>query len=101
MAATVFRADRTKALTNQLLGLLDRIGTDFAQLKAVFATMTQYKDGDGSQVSHFAEVQSAFGFKDAAGAASNTVAKGSYDEINSFIGNGGPSLEQCVARHRQ
>ncbi len=46
-------------------------------------------------VKHYKTVQNVFGFKTEDGAQL------SFNEINSFMGNGGPSLEQCCARHKQ
>ena len=86
----------------ELLDTLEQIGRSYGDLKRIFAAMTQQKDGDGTQDSHFAVNAAVFGFTDSGGsAASNADAKKAYDEINSFIGNGGAALEQCCARLKQ
>jgi len=95
MATNLYTIDRTKSLGSQLLNLLERIDSDFAAVKSLFAAMTQQKDGNTGTATDFVTPTATFGYSD------TTVAQASYAEINSFIGNAGPSLEQCAARHRQ
>lgn len=102
MAAPIYRIDRASTLGNQLLNLLDRINADFAQLKTLRLAMIQQRTGDGSAPSHFAEMAKMFGYLQADGTPdTGAVAQGSFMEIDSWVANGGPSLEQCGARHRQ
>ena len=100
----VYNIDRTSPLGNQLLNLLERISADFAQLRQLRLVMIEQREGqDGSQVSHYVDVAAAFKYLNGVGgtADNGTVAKASFEEIDAFVGNGGPSLEQCAARHRQ
>jgi len=104
MAADIYEVDRSKPLGNQLLNLLERIGSDFAQLKALFAAVTQQRDGTSDVDASYVTPARVLGYLASGGAAPDTTgarARASYNELNSFIGNGGPSLEQCCARHRQ
>ena len=100
----VYNMDRTSPLANQLLNLLERMSADFALLQQLRLTMIQQREGqDGSQVAHYAEVAAAFKYLNGIGGTADdgTVAKASFEELDAFVGNGGPSLEQCAARHRQ
>jgi hypothetical protein len=100
MASNLYRIDDTKVLGAQALNLLARIGADFAQLKALRLKLIQSRDGDGSSATHYVETAALFGYVDAAGDSdSGTVARASFEEIDAFVSNGGPSLEQCSARH--
>src|SRR5262245_939625 len=51
MPAALYRLDRQKPLGSQLLGLLDRIGTDFASVRALTATMAQQQDDEDGTLS--------------------------------------------------
>lgn len=102
MAANLYRLDGSQALGNQLRDLLGRIGDDFAKLKTLRLAMLQMRDGDGSQAAHYALNAVIFGYRQQDGDPDDgAVAKASFEELDSFVGNGGPSLEQCCARHRQ
>jgi hypothetical protein len=62
------------------------------------AIMTQMKDGDGAQASHFAKVAAQYGTAGADAAAKNAAAKSLYDELNSMLGNLHASFEQFLSR---
>lgn len=73
------------------------------QLNELFATMTQMKDGDGSQASHFDYAVAKFGFTD------NVAAKAAYDELNSVlaklntdasVSNVNAAINQMIAKFR-
>jgi hypothetical protein len=95
MAADFYQMNRTLPLANQVLSLLDRLSADFASLKALRLSMIEQQDGDGSQDAHYALHVTLYGYPNTA------TAHASFAEIDSFVGSGGPSLEQCTARHRQ
>lgn len=104
MATSLYRIRTTTAATapgRELLDVLESLGDNFARLKRIFAAMTQEKDGNAGDATDFVTPATTFGYVDGSNAITSSVAKASYDEINSFIGNGGPSLEQCCARHKQ
>ena len=54
-------------------------------LEDIVAAMALMIDGDGSNVSHFGEVTSRFGFVEQAGAPSGTTAKAAFEELNSLL----------------
>lgn len=100
MATNLYRL-RTGATATasgrELLDTLEQIGDAFARLKRIFAAMTQQKD----DTTDYTTMAGVFGFIDAANAIDEPTAEAAYNEINAFIGNGGPSLEQCCARLKQ
>lgn len=66
-------------LGGQLQQALHEFNSGLDALNELFATMTQMKDGDGSQASHFTYAVSKFGFPD------TTAAKAAYDELGSVL----------------
>ena len=95
MADNFYPVDKSKPLANELINLLNRIGSDFASLKVMRLAMIQQQDGDGSQDAHYVTVVSNFGYPTTA------EAHASFAEVDSFIGTAGASLEQCCSRHKQ
>lgn len=67
-----------------------------AELDDVLAVMTQMKDGDGSQASHFQKVVDLYGVEGADANAKLANAKTIYDELNSALGNSG-AMRQLLA----
>ena len=69
----------------------------YGRIEAHFEAMTQQKD----DTTDYTTMAGVYGFVDAAGAISESVAEAAYSEINSLIGNGGAALKQCCARLKQ
>src|SRR5262245_4927688 len=57
------------------------------ELIAFRDTLVQARDGDGSQDSHFAEIQELMGVRDQDGVASNAKAHTLFNEIDSVVGH--------------
>jgi hypothetical protein len=104
MATNLFRV-RTGATATpsgrELLDTIETIAEAFSRLNRIFDAMTQQKDGAAGNATDFVTPAAVFGFVDAADALSSATALAAYNEINSFIGNGGPSLKQCCAKLKQ
>lgn len=101
MASSMYRVQRTSTPGTDLLVTLNTINEAFAKLKLLRAAMVQQKDGSAGNATDYVTPAAVFGFVDGNGAVSSTVAKAAFEEIDSFVGNGGPSLEQCCARFKQ
>jgi hypothetical protein len=95
VAADFYQMDKSKSQAGELLNLLARINSDFAQLKTVRSAMVEETDSDGSQDIHYALLVTLYGYPDTA------TARASFAELDSFIGSSAPALEQCCARHKQ
>ncbi len=52
---------------------------------SILGIMNRMKDGDGSQAVHFDYLVSRFGFEGVDTAAKQTVAKATFDELNSLM----------------
>lgn len=86
----------------ELINDLAMFSASWSAIRRHFAAMTQQKDGDGSQASHFAVVAAVYAFTDSGGSAlSNADAKAAYDEMNSVIGNNAAAIEQLCAKLKQ
>lgn len=79
MAIGHIKFDRATAFGALLSRGLDDLENAIDRLNDVFDVMTQMKDGDGSQATHFDYAVSKFGF------ATNVDAKATYDELNSVL----------------
>lgn len=89
-------------VASEYLDAFEQFSDGYARLKRHFAAMTQQKDGDGTQASHFAQTTAVYGFVAADGTTpSDAASKLSYDEVNSLIGNCGAAIEQACAKHKQ
>jgi hypothetical protein len=104
MASNLYRVRTGTTATpmgRELLDTLEQIGDAFARLQRLFAAMTQERDGNAGNDTDFVTPAAVFGFTDASDTLSSSVAHNAYEEINAFVGNGGPSLQQCCARLKQ
>lgn len=79
MAVGHITFDSRTAHGGQLKDAVTDFNSGLDALNELFATMTQMKDGDGSQASHFDYAVAKFGFPD------NIAAKAAYDELNSVL----------------
>ena len=101
MASSLYRVQRTSTPGTDLLVTLNVINEAFAKLKLLRAAMIQQKDGSAGTAADYVTPAAVFGFVDSDNALSSTVAKAAFEELDSFVSNGGPSLEQCCARFKQ
>lgn len=68
------------------------------KLKTAFAILSQMRDGDGSDPSHFQKMVDLCGVKGADANAKLANAKAIYDQINSWQGNEHASQPQMLAQ---
>jgi hypothetical protein len=102
MAANLYRLDRSHPLAVELLACLQGISDNFAKLKNLRLAMIQDKDGATGTKTDYVTIAGLYGYLSATQQADDgTVALASFAEIDAFVSNGGPSLEQCCARHKQ
>lgn len=97
MADTHYEVDETLYHARQLMEPIRNLDVNLDRLQTVFDAMTQMRDGDGSQASHFQTVVDKFGV---AGSDENdklASAKVIYDEMNSALGNSA-ALKQLLAK---
>jgi hypothetical protein len=85
----------------ELLDTLEQISDAFARLKRIRLAMIQQKDGSAGNATDFVTMAAVFGFVNESDAVTSSVAQAAFAEIDSFVGNGGPSLEQCTSRFKQ
>lgn len=89
-------------LGREQLDSLETLSVAWANVKRLFAAHTQQKDGSAGDATDHVTPATVFGYLDApGGSVSSATAKAAYDEVNSMIGNAGPSLEQCCAKFKQ
>ncbi len=90
--------DVATTMGRQLMERTNRLCDDFALLQSHFASMTEQRD----DTTDFTTVAAQWGVIDVTtNAPSEASAEAMYAELNSFIGNAGPSLSQWCARVRQ
>jgi hypothetical protein len=104
MASALYhvRTDSTQTASGrELLDVLNQINQLFGRLTTIRAAMIQQKDGSSGTATDYVTMATVFGIVDASNTISSTVAQSAFAEIDSFYGNGGPSLTQCCARFKQ
>lgn len=108
MSAQIFRVNPSKAFSGtlgpQLLNAIENLNQSYAVLLTLRAAMIQQKDANtgGDPDSDYATIAATFGFVGSDGTTlSNAVAHQAFLEIDSMVGNGGPSLTQLAARFKQ
>ena|ERR1051325_3729171 len=86
----------------ELLQLLATINDTYARLLTVRAAMIQEKDGSAGNATDYVTISKRFQFLNADGVTiDSTVAMNAFLELDTFVTNGGPSLQQCCARFKQ
>jgi hypothetical protein len=85
----------------ELLDTMETLAEAFARLERIFAAWTQQKDGAAGNATDHVTPAGMFGFVTSADILDSATALAAYNEINSFIGNGGPSLKQACAKLKQ
>lgn len=68
----------------QAVSAVHKIVEGFLELQAQRAVMIQYRDGDGSQASHYDLLAADGGFTAGDYADANAAAKAAFDELDSF-----------------
>jgi|SRR6266853_2889980 len=106
MASNHFQVRQGSTATasgRELLDTLETIGDAFGRLKRIFDAMTQQKDGATGTATDYVTPANIFGVTTSVtvDTLDSTVMQNAYNEINAFIGNGGPSLTQCCAKFKQ
>lgn len=104
MAANLYRIKQASrpAVGQELLDVLSQINDAFARLKLIRLAMIQEEDDANNNDASFTTVANQFGFVASDGTTiTPSVAHAAFLEIDSFVSNGGPSLEQCCARFKQ